>query len=207
VALDIHAVALAPIAAAGWVGQTCFFSRFLVQWWASERARRPVVPRSFWWLSIAGAALVSVYAVRQGELLLLPGLLANGAIAIRNQLLMNRARAGSRSPWLLLPVLILFVLLAIELRDVHERSLFWLGVVGVGQALWIARFPLQWWQAERSGRSSFTPAFWWSSLVGNLLLLAYAVRLGDPVFIAGFALGPLVQTRNLWLGRGRAQAA
>jgi lipid-A-disaccharide synthase-like uncharacterized protein len=40
------------------IGQTCFFLRFLVQWLASERAGRSVIPNLFWYLSLAGAATV-----------------------------------------------------------------------------------------------------------------------------------------------------
>ena len=56
------AQAIAPLTVCGWLGQACFFTRFLLQWAASERARRSVVPRAFWWLSLAGAALMSGYA-------------------------------------------------------------------------------------------------------------------------------------------------
>ena len=38
----------------GFAGQLLFTSRFLVQWIASERARRSVVPLAFWWFSLAG---------------------------------------------------------------------------------------------------------------------------------------------------------
>src|SRR5687768_738720 len=39
----------------GWLGNAAFFSRFLIQWFASERQRQIVVPVSFWWLSLAGS--------------------------------------------------------------------------------------------------------------------------------------------------------
>ena len=69
------------------------------------------------------------------------------------------------------------------------------------------RFLIQWVASERRGSSHFPPAFWIVSLVGNLALLAYALRLGDPVYIAGFLPGPLVQVRNLVLGGGPQSAA
>ncbi len=49
--------------AIGFIGQTLFFSRFVVQWIASERAGRSYVPAVFWWLSIAGGAISLVYAI------------------------------------------------------------------------------------------------------------------------------------------------
>ena len=46
----------------GFAGQAMFFSRFLVQWIASERLGRSVVPRAFWWFSLAGGAILFAYA-------------------------------------------------------------------------------------------------------------------------------------------------
>jgi lipid-A-disaccharide synthase-like uncharacterized protein len=47
----------------GWAGNVVFFSRFLVQWHASEKRGRVVVPAAFWWLSLAGSLLLLSYAV------------------------------------------------------------------------------------------------------------------------------------------------
>lgn len=47
----------------GFVGQIFFTSRFLVQWIASERARKSYVPVAFWYLSIIGSVLLFAYAV------------------------------------------------------------------------------------------------------------------------------------------------
>ena len=47
----------------GWAGQAVFTSRFLVQWFASEKKKQVVVPNSFWWLSIVGCLLMLVFSV------------------------------------------------------------------------------------------------------------------------------------------------
>ncbi len=47
----------------GWLGNVAFFSRFMVQWYASERRRRVVVPISFWWLSLVGSFCLLTYAL------------------------------------------------------------------------------------------------------------------------------------------------
>ena len=47
----------------GWLGNAVFFSRFFVQWYASEKKRQVVVPAAFWWLSLAGSLLLLCYAL------------------------------------------------------------------------------------------------------------------------------------------------
>ena len=47
----------------GWLGNAVFFSRFFVQWYATEKLKRVVVPTAFWWLSLAGSLLLLSYAL------------------------------------------------------------------------------------------------------------------------------------------------
>ena len=47
----------------GWTGQAVFFSRFIVQWYATEKKKQVVVPDAFWWLSIIGALILLFYGV------------------------------------------------------------------------------------------------------------------------------------------------
>ncbi len=49
--------------AVGWLGNFVFFSRFMVQWYATEKRKQVVVPAAFWWLSLAGSLLLLAYAV------------------------------------------------------------------------------------------------------------------------------------------------
>ncbi len=49
--------------AVGWVGQALFTGRVLIQWLASERAGRSVVPRSFWWISLAGSLAPDLWSI------------------------------------------------------------------------------------------------------------------------------------------------
>ena len=73
-------------------------------------------------------------------------------------------------------------------------------VVGFsGQALFAARFIVQWFQSEREGRSVIPLGFWYCSLGGGVVLLAYALYVGDAVFIVGQASGLFVYSRNLYL--------
>ncbi len=47
----------------GFIGQAFFSGRFLVQWIASERARRSVVPAAFWFFSVGGGVTLLFYAI------------------------------------------------------------------------------------------------------------------------------------------------
>lgn len=75
----------------------------------------------------------------------------------------------------------------------------WLAVGLAGQALFSARFMLQWLRSEQVGRSVLPVGFWYLSAGGGLILTVYAVRSEDPVFIIGQSAGLLVYLRNLWL--------
>ncbi len=56
-----------------WLGlgaQLCFTGRFVYQWWRSEKAKAVVLPRAFWYLSLAGAISTLIYALHIGSLAL-----------------------------------------------------------------------------------------------------------------------------------------
>jgi len=77
----------------------------------------------------------------------------------------------------------------------------WLLVGFGGQALFMGRFVIQWWTSERQGRSVIPVSFWYLSVLGALVLLAYAAWRRDPVFVAGQGLGVVIYLRNLQLIR------
>lgn len=76
---------------------------------------------------------------------------------------------------------------------------FWLIVGFLGQLLFSMRFLLQWVQSERAKKSVIPVAFWYFSLGGSVVLLAYAIHRQDPVFILGQAAGLVIYLRNLFL--------
>ena len=85
------------------------------------------------------------------------------------------------------------------LHDVFLVSLDWWVLLGfIAQAFFTARFAVQWLASERVGHSVIPIAFWWCSIGGGLLLLAYALYRRDPVFIAVQAFGVFVYVRNLY---------
>ncbi|MEA2953355.1 MAG: hypothetical protein QOD40_1212 [Alphaproteobacteria bacterium] len=84
------------------------------------------------------------------------------------------------------------------LWDVFVVRLDWWVLLGfAAQALFTARFLVQWIASERQGKSVIPIAFWFFSIGGGLLLLVYALYRRDPVFIAGQAFGVFVYLRNL----------
>jgi lipid-A-disaccharide synthase-like uncharacterized protein len=86
------------------------------------------------------------------------------------------------------------------LHTVFVTNLDLVVIIGfAGQLLFTARFLVQWIASERAGRSVVPVAFWFFSLGGGLVLLAYSVYRGDPVFIVGQAMGTFIYLRNLML--------
>lgn len=84
------------------------------------------------------------------------------------------------------------------LYDVFVTRLDWWVFLGiVAQGLFTMRFVVQWLASEKAGRSVVPLAFWWFSISGGVLLLAYALYRRDPVFIAGQGFGVFVYLRNL----------
>jgi len=81
--------------AVGLIGQALFSARFLVQWLASERARRSVMPRAFWHLSVIGGALLLVYALWRQDPVFVIGQGAGLLVYLRNLALMQRSAAGA----------------------------------------------------------------------------------------------------------------
>lgn len=77
----------------GFGGQGLFFGRFFVQWLASERSRKSVVPLAFWYFSVGGGAVLLAYAIHRRDPVFIVGQAAGLGIYLRNLWLIYRQRA------------------------------------------------------------------------------------------------------------------
>lgn len=86
-------------------------------------------------------------------------------------------------------------------------DIIWLAIGFSGQALFSARFILQWIMSERKRESVIPVNFWYFSIAGGITLLTYAIHKQDPVFIVGQLFGVFIYSRNLYfIHRKKAMA-
>jgi lipid-A-disaccharide synthase-like uncharacterized protein len=88
----------------------------------------------------------------------------------------------------------------------HDSSIMsletiWIAIGFLGQGLFFGRWVVQWIASEKKAASEVPLSFWYMSLIGGLITLAYAIYRKDPVFIAGQSVGSVVYVRNLMLIR------
>lgn len=79
----------------GLVGNVVFSMRFIIQWLASEKAGESVVPHSFWYWSIAGSLILSIYFICQRDPVGILANLPNSCIYIRNLVLIRKKKNGA----------------------------------------------------------------------------------------------------------------
>ena len=81
----------------GWVGNAVFFSRFLVQWYATERQRRVVVPQAFWWLSLVGSLILLSYAIQRRDSVFIAGQAFSWIPYLRNLWIHRKTKSSQRT--------------------------------------------------------------------------------------------------------------
>ena len=78
----------------GLAAQLSFAARFLVQWIASERAGKSVVPMAFWFCSMGGGLMTLVYGLVKGEPVIILGQALATIIYVRNIMLIWKNRGS-----------------------------------------------------------------------------------------------------------------
>jgi lipid-A-disaccharide synthase-like uncharacterized protein len=81
----------------GWLGNAAFFSRFFVQWYATEKRKRVVVPTAFWWLSLAGSLLLLTYSLHKRDSVFIFAYLFTWIPYIRNLVIHRRHKDAHSS--------------------------------------------------------------------------------------------------------------
>ncbi len=82
----------------------------------------------------------------------------------------------------------------------------WLIAGLLGQLMFTARFVVQWLASERAGKSVVPVAFWYFSIAGGVIVLAYGIHKLEPIIIVGQLPGVVIYSRNLWLIRREHRA-
>lgn len=92
--------------------------------------------------------------------------------------------------------------------EIFSIETLWVAIGLAGQGLFFVRWLLQWVTSERQRRSVIPISFWYLSMLGAVVLLAYSIYREDPVFIMGNVFNSAVYARNLYLiHRSRAENA
>ncbi len=199
----------------GIAAQILFSGRLLVQWIASERAKKVLSPTLFWQMSMAASFMLCVYGWLRNDFAIIAGQLISYYIYIWN---LRAKKAWDTMPAVLravvsyLPV-VAVCWFAVDWRETAEH-LFrqedipgWLIVFGtVGQFTFTLRFIYQWRYSARAGESLLPTTFWLISLLGSGMIIAYAIIRRDPVLILGQSTGFVVYLRNIMISRKAARS-
>ncbi len=201
----------------GTVGTAIFFSRFWVQWIASERRGKSTIPPSFWYLSSLGTLTLLAYAIAIRSPLGALSQCFNIVVYTRNLIFIGRksGRMGPLAAVLLQAmaasiavVAICFVIFIWRQELTHNQTLApelaretwgWLALGVAGQALFAGRFLIQWIASERQGESTVPPVFWYLSVVASALQAACFLQRSEWLFLAGTSLTLLIYLRNIAL--------
>ena len=88
-----HGIGAAIVAQlAGHGEQVLFTGRMLVQWLASEKRKRSVVPVAFWWMSLIGGVMLLTYFIWRKDIVGVAGQSTGLLVYGRNLILIRRRR-------------------------------------------------------------------------------------------------------------------
>ena len=190
----------------GFLAQTLFSSRLIIQWITSEKQKRVITPTLFWTLSLIASFLLFIYGYLRDDFAIMLGQSLTYYIYIRNLQLQNQWKTFPVSiRWILLFMPLFVTVFYFNNNAIDTVKLFkneaiplWLLVLGiVSQTVFTLRFVYQWLYSEKHKESSLPLGFWALSLIGSLLILTYAIFRVDYVLLVGHSLGAIIYFRNL----------
>lgn len=201
----------------GVVGAVIFYSRFYVQWIASEREGRSTLPEVFWHMSTVGSLALLIYAVVTRSPLGALGQCFNIIVYARNLIHVWRAkrvvtaRTSAIVHFLVFAVALgsLSFMVSIWRHEFHANQSIppavarqvwlWLWIGVAGQALFACRFLVQWIATERMGECTVPRLFWQLSVIATILQSACFLQRGEWIFATGSFAVLFVYFRNLSL--------
>ncbi|MGE5394625.1 MAG: lipid-A-disaccharide synthase N-terminal domain-containing protein [Candidatus Saccharibacteria bacterium] len=194
----------------GFISQVLFFTRTLIQWLLSERAKKVLSPTIYWVLSIIASYLFCIYGWFRNDFAILLGQVISYYIYIWN---LNENRVWYKVHPLFRAILVLTPIVAIgyvvkngsffvEHFLSHHNIPLWLLIFGsLGQIIFTLRFVYQWIYSMRRSESLLPLGFWLISLLGSGIIVIYGMIRLDPVLILGQSVGFIAYSRNIILYR------
>jgi len=192
----------------GFISQSLFFARTLIQWIMSERARKVLSPTIYWVLSIVASYLFFIYGWFRNDFSILLGQLISYYIYIWNLEetgVWRKINRFFRSLLVITPICaIVFVLkngrYFIENFFVNDDIPIWLIILGtLGQILFSLRFVYQWLYSLSKNESLLPIGFWLISLIGSGIIVMYGIIRVDPILILGQSVGFVAYSRNIFI--------
>lgn len=81
----------------GFIGQGLFTSRFLIQWIYSEKKRKSLIPKAFWYFSLAGGITLLAYAIHRKDPVFIAGQATGVVVYVRNLVLISKERKWAKA--------------------------------------------------------------------------------------------------------------
>lgn len=206
----------------GLVANLFFGSAFLIQWHASARIQKTLVPKLFWILSSVGAVLMIIHSVIQSQLPVTLLYALNLAIYLRNLNVNSTYRLSLFSTLAMLFAIIIAAITPFLIGAYFNLTISWMASPNIfalslsppgvywktigclGLAIFSLRFFIQWCYLEMSQTSTLPKLFWRVGLLGGSLALAYFVRTGDLVNILSYGCGIFPALANLRIIKKKA---
>ncbi|MCC8035870.1 MAG: lipid-A-disaccharide synthase N-terminal domain-containing protein [Rikenellaceae bacterium] len=198
----------------GLAAQALFSARILVQWIASERAKKILSPTVFWKISMAASFIFCIYGWLRNDFSIIFAQLISYYIYIWN--------IDAKGAWKRINIFLRIILVSLPVVaalwsvmdwDYTYRHLFeqdglpvWLIIFGtVGQIIFTLRFVYQWLYSRRRGESLLPLTFWVISLTGSLIIVTYGIMRHEYILIISHSAGILSYARNIMIGLGNRQ--